>query len=97
MTWSAEQNEDMKFKLRRAEFSNVTGEVTLTNDTLGTRTLKNNALRTTNGSKVIRVFHPNHNMHGTSNNVTIANVPSNYIKWSLLIVILMVHTQVFLT
>ena len=37
-----EQNEDMKFKLRRAEFSNVTGEVTLTNDTLGTRTLKNN-------------------------------------------------------
>ena len=25
MTWSNEQNEDMKFKLRRAEFSNVTG------------------------------------------------------------------------
>ena len=76
MTWSAEQNEDMKFKLRRAEFSNVTGEVTLTNDTLGTRTLKNNSLRTTNSSKVIRVFHPNHGMHGTSNNVTIAGVPS---------------------
>jgi len=76
MTWSAEQNEDMKFKLRRAEFSNVTGTVTLTNDTLGTRTLKNNALRTTNGSGVIRVFHPNHGMHGTSNNVTIAGVPS---------------------
>ena len=76
MTWSAEQNEDMKFKLRRAEFSNVTGEVTLTNDSLGTRTLKQNALRTTNGSKVIRVFHPNHGMHGTSNNVTIAGVPS---------------------
>ena len=76
MTWSAEQNEDMKFKLRRAEFSNVTGTVTLTNDTLGTRTIKNNPLRTTNGSKVIRVFHPNHGMHGTSNNVTIAGVPS---------------------
>ena len=76
MTWSAEQNEDMKFKLRRAEFSQVTGTVTLTNDTLGTRTLKNNALRTTNSSKVIRVFHPNHGMHGTSNNVTIAGVPS---------------------
>ena len=66
----------MKFKLRRAEFSNVTGEVTLTNDSLGTRTLKQNALRTTNGSKVIRVFHPNHGMHGTSNNVTIAGVAS---------------------
>ena len=62
----------MKFKLRRAEFSNVTGTVTLTNDTLApTRTLKNNPLRTTNSSKVIRVFHPNHGMHGTSNNVTI--------------------------
>ena len=76
MTWSAEQNEDMKFKLRRAEFSQVTGEVTLTNDTLSTRALKNNPLRTTNGSKVIRVFHPNHGMHGTSNNVTIAGVAS---------------------
>ena len=76
MTWSAEQNEDMKFKLRRAEFSNVTGTVTLTNDTLPTRTLKNNPLRTTNSSGVIRVFHPNHGMHGTSNNVTIAGLAS---------------------
>ena len=76
MTWSAEQNEDMKFKLRRAEFSNVVGTVTLTNDTLPTRTLKNNPLRTTNSSGVIRVFHPNHGMHGTSNNVTIAGLAS---------------------
>src|SRR5210317_1184721 len=76
MTWSAEQNEDMKFKLRRAEFEQVTGTVTLTNDTLPTRTLKNNPLRTTNGSGVIRVFHPNHGMHGTNNRVTIAGVPS---------------------
>ena len=79
MTWSAEQNEDMKFKLRRAEFSQVTGTVTLTNDTLPTRTLKNNPLRTTNGSGVIRVFHPNHGMLGTTNNVIISGVPSgNY-------------------
>ena len=76
MTWSAEQNEDMKFKLRRAEFSQVTGTVTLTNDTLGTRTLKNNPLRTTASSGVIRVFHPNHGMHGTANNVTIAGIAS---------------------
>ena len=74
VTWTADQNEDIKFLLRRAEFSNVTGTVTLTNDTLPTRTLKTNPLRTTNGSKVIRVFHPNHGMHGTSNNVTIAAV-----------------------
>ncbi len=75
-TWSADQNEDIKFKMKRCEFSNVTGTVTLTNDSLPVRTLKNNALRTTTSSKVIRVFHPNHGMHGTSNNVTIAGVPS---------------------
>ena len=62
--------------MKRAEFQNVTGTVTLTNDTLPSRTLKNNALRTTNSSKVIRVFHPNHGMHGTSNNVTISGVAS---------------------
>ena len=75
-TWSAEQNEDMKFKLKRCEFSNVTGTVTLVNDTLPSRTLKANPLRTTNGSAVIRVFHPNHGMHTTANNVTISGMPS---------------------
>ena len=40
------------------------------------RTLKNNALRTTNSSGVIKVSHPNHGMHGASNNVTIAGVPT---------------------
>ena len=51
VTWTADQNEDIKFLLRRAEFSQVTGTVTLTNDTLPVRTLKTNPLRTTNGSK----------------------------------------------
>ena len=76
VTWTADQNEDIKFKIKRAEFENVTGTVTLTNKTLDTRTLKTNALRTTNGSKEITVSHPNHGMHGTSNNVTISGVAS---------------------
>jgi len=76
VTWSADQNEDIKFKIKRAEFSNVTGTVTLTNDTLGSRTLKTNPLRTTSGSKEITVFHPNHGMNGTSNNVTISGLSS---------------------
>ena len=76
-TWTAEQNEDIKFKIKRAEFDiSNTGKLTLGNDTLPTRTLRNQPLRTTNGSKTIRVFHPNHGMHGTNNNVTIAGVPS---------------------
>ena len=74
VTWTADQNEDIKFKIKRAEFSNVTGTVTLTNDALPSRTLKTNPIRTTNGSDVIRIFHPNHGMHGTSNNVTIAGL-----------------------
>ena len=56
-----EQNEDIKFKIKRAEFDITnTGKLTLGNDVLPTRTLKQNSLRTTSGSKTIRVFHPNH-------------------------------------
>ena len=73
-TWTADQTTDIKFKINRAQFSNVTGAVTLCNDVIPTRTLPNNSLRTTNTSGVIRVFHRNHGMHGTSNNVTIAGV-----------------------
>jgi hypothetical protein len=73
-TWTADQTTDIKFKINRAEFENVTGAVTLVNDENPTKTLPNNSLRTTNTSGVIRVFHKNHGMHGTSNNVTIAGV-----------------------
>jgi hypothetical protein len=77
-TWTADQTTDIKFKINRAEFENVTGTVTLVNDNLETRTLPNNSLRTTNASGVIRVFHRNHGMHGlngeNNNNVTIAGV-----------------------
>ena len=77
-TWTAEQNEDVKFKMKRAEFSNVTGTATLTNEALSVKTLKNNPLRTLpDSTAVIRVSHPNHGMHGTNNNVTILGVPSS--------------------
>jgi len=75
-TWTAEQNEDIKFTLNRAEFSNAIGRVTLCNESLPARKLKNNPIRTTQGSDVVRVYHPNHGMHSTSNNVTISGVPS---------------------
>ena len=73
-TWTAEQMEDIKFKINRAQFENVTGAVSLVNDVLPTRNLPTNSLRTTNTSGVIRVFHRNHGMHGTTNNVTISGV-----------------------
>ena len=76
-TWTAEQNEDAKFKLKRAEFENVTGTATFCNDTLPSRTLLSNPIRTTSGSDFVRVSHPNHGMHSTSNNVTISGLDSS--------------------
>ena len=76
-TWSAEQMEDLKFTLKKAVFDTTSsGTVTLTNASLPTKTLDANPIRTFNGSGVIRVFHKNHGMHSTTDNVTIAGVAS---------------------
>jgi hypothetical protein len=76
-TWTAEQNEDVKFILNRASFTeNTTGTVHLVNDIVPTKTLKQNPLTTTSGSTTVTVHHKNHGMHSTSANVTIAGVPS---------------------
>jgi hypothetical protein len=76
-TWTAEQNEDVKFILNRASFTEATtGTVYLVNDVTPVKTLKQNPLTTTSGSAVITVAHKNHGHHSTSANVTIAGVPS---------------------
>jgi len=76
-TWTAEQNEDVKFIINRASFTEATaGTVYLVNDEVPVKTLKQNPLTTTSGSTTITVYHPNHGMHSTSANVTIAGVPS---------------------
>ena len=46
------------------------------NDIVPVKTLKQNPITTTNGSADITIHHRNHGMHSTSNNVTIAGVPS---------------------
>src|SRR6056300_15859 len=74
-SWTAEQMEDMKFTLKKAVFdTSSTGTLTLTNDALPAETLDSNPIRTFNGSSVVRVFHKNHGMHSTNNNVTIAGI-----------------------
>ena len=87
--------EDLKFNLKKAVFDTSTsGTLTLANKTLPSRTLGANPLRTFNGTGVIRVFHKNHGMHSTSDNVTISGVASgtyNGIAHSAL----MEHIQVF--
>ena len=76
-TWTPEQMEDMKFTLKKAVFDTTsTGTLTLTNSNLPVKTLDSNPIRTFNGSGLIRVFHKNHGMHSTNDNVTIAGIAS---------------------
>ena len=76
-TWTPEQMEDLKFNLKKAVFDiAASGTITLANKDLPTRTLKANPLRTFKGTGVIRVFHNNHGMHSTSDNVIISGVGS---------------------
>ena len=72
-TYTADQNEDLKFTMKKAVFTTgSTSTVTLANDSVGSRTLGTNPIRTTSGSQTFRVFHKNHGMHATTNNVTIS-------------------------
>ena len=76
-SWTPEQMEDMKITLKKAVFDTTSsGTLTLTNDAIPAKTLVTNPIRTFNGSGVIRVFHKNHGMHSTNNNVTIAGISS---------------------
>ncbi len=76
-TYTADQNEDLKFTMKKAVFeTGNTSTVTLANDSVSSRTLGSNPIRTTSGSQTFRVFHKNHGMHSTNNNVTIAGISS---------------------
>jgi hypothetical protein len=68
-TWTAEQNEDVKFKINRCKFTeNTEGTLQLVNDII--------PVKTSSGSADITIHHRNHGMHSTANNVTIAGLAS---------------------
>ena len=88
-TWSAVQSEDLKFTMRKCNFTQGSGVVTLQNDNIGDEVtaedgstevygqrLGSNPITLTNSSTVVKVQHPNHGMYSTSNNVTITGVSS---------------------
>ena len=75
-TWSPDQMEDIKFNMKKAVFTTGSAIVTLANKDLPTRTLASNPIRTFNGTGLVRVYHKNHGMHSTSDNVTIAGLAS---------------------
>ena len=76
-TWNAYQDEDIKFSLYRAKFdTSKTSNLVLTNDSVETRTLKQNSLESLASSGVVKVTHRNHHMYATTNNVAISGVSS---------------------
>ncbi len=88
-TWTGVQSEDLKFTMRKCNFTSGSGTVTLTNDNIGDsvtaedgsttvygQKLGTNPITLTNGSAVIKVKHSDHGMYSTSNNVTITGVSS---------------------
>ena len=88
-TWSPVQSEDLKFTMKKCNFTSGSGTVTLQNDNIGDEVtaedgsttvygqkLGSNPIVLTNSSTVVRVNHPDHGMYSTSNNVTITGVSS---------------------
>jgi len=73
-TWTANQNQDLKFRINRAVFTTgVTGNVAFVNRALPSELLSLNSLQTTNGSKVVRVYHYNHGM-SNGDSVTMSGI-----------------------
>lgn len=66
-TWSADQLQDLKFVLYRAQFDNsTTGRFSVVNETLPQVRLPLNALNFKNESRVVTVIHPSHGLvHGS--------------------------------
>lgn len=72
-TWTASQEEDLKYTMYRASFSTgVTGSVIMNNADIPTRKL-DNSIYTTSGSNRVYVYHKNHGMP-LGGDVTISGV-----------------------
>lgn len=72
-TWIPEQNLDIKFVIRRAEFVS-TGDIILNEAPLPVVTLESNPLYTYSGTKKVRVFQKNHGHIAGTSEVTIAGL-----------------------
>ena len=81
-TWSADQNRDIKFVMRRARFdTDAAGEILLENAATQSVQLGEDPFLTTIGSNTVRVFQKNHGFYNNDNNVasqvTISGVTGN--------------------
>ena len=70
-TWTPEQSKYLKFKLNRATFTGSGSKIIFANDVIPPRKLPVNPFYV-NGTTTCKVFHKNHGMYSTSNDVTIS-------------------------
>ena len=73
-TWTAYDNEDLKFTLYRAKFNVGQATFTLRNVNTNFDQLQEDPIQTFAGSNVIKVTHDDHHMHSTTDAVTIKGV-----------------------
>jgi hypothetical protein len=60
-TWTANQDQDLKFTIWRANFdTSVSGDLVLTNDLVSKITLETDSIQTLAGSSTVRIWHRNH-------------------------------------
>lgn len=88
-TWTADQLSDMKFEIMGAQFTETSATCYFENSDLPVQTLRNNPLLFKDGSKIVRVYHPNHGLNFvdgsvTPNQVTLAGVESDGVDLSKL-------------
>lgn len=88
-TWTADQLQDLKFKLYRAKFDISTpGYLTYVNESLSPQRLPRSGIRLYAGTQTVRITHPNHGMANGSNVILsglgtegdIYNIPSSNIN-----------------
>ena len=69
-TWSPDQNKDIKFRMKRADFDiDNPGTLVLNNGSVQERKLIKNPFKTTSGSSVVRVAHRNHHFYEETNSI----------------------------
>jgi hypothetical protein len=76
VTFTAAQNQDLTFKLYKAQFKHSTGQVVLHNAAVPTRLLLNNPITCTAASSTVRVNHVNHGLQ-IGEDFVLAGVDSN--------------------
>lgn len=75
-TWTADQNQDIKFTIYRAKFdTSVVGNIEFVNDVLPYDKIEQDPIQTVAGSNTVRVWHYAHGMYAGSR-VNIRNITS---------------------